>query len=382
MDRGLPTGVCYQNFCRIEVNLDHVIHNYISACSFVGKATTVTCVLKGNAYGHGAQSVALALQEAGCNSFAVSSAREALSLRLYGVSGEIIVMGISEECYLPLLAQNSITITLASARQAITIRQPMSVQIKIDTGLHRLGFTSDDTGIEEIIMAVKQPNIHVAGIYTHLGLVNRNRDSIQHARFLNVVRILADRGVCTEDIHICDSIAMFRYPQYHHARVRIGAFLFGVPPFLSNQTSIDCMETIRFVSCLTRVECVKKGEFIGYDDETPLCKDRLIGTVQVGYADGYPRRLAKKAWVIIRGKRAPVISRICMDQMMVDITDITNATVGDEVILLGDGITYDEYAAWANSNRNEILACLSQRPQRNYIRNGQCIFTDDALLPK
>jgi len=381
MDKSSLTGICYQNFSRIEVNLDHIISNYLSACSFVGKATTVTCVLKGNAYGHGAQPVALALQEAGCNSFAVSSAREALSLRLCGILGEIIVMGISEECYLQLLAKNSITITLASTRQATSIRQPMSVQIKIDTGLHRLGFTSDDVGIEEIIRAVKQPNIHVAGIYTHLGLVNKNRDNIQHTRFLNAVCFLADRGICTDDIHICDSIAMLRYPQYHHSRVRIGAFLFGVLPFLSNQTSVDCKETLRFISCLTRVEYVKKGEYIGYDDEAPLYKDRIIGTVQVGYADGYPRRLAKKAWVIIRGKRAAVISRICMDQMMVDITDITDASVGDEVILLGNGITYDEYAAWANSNRNEMLACLSQRPQRNYIRNGQYIFTDDAFFP-
>jgi alanine racemase len=366
------------NSCRIEVNLDRLIQNYYNASAFVSDTVKLTCVLKSNAYGHGAVAVARALEEAGCQSFAVSSAREALELRMHGICAEIIVMGVAEDDAIPMLSDNRITITLVSKEQARRLTAPVDVQIKLDTGMHRLGFNCEPSGLEDILTAASLPMVCVTGIYSHLGLINPARDALQHAMLMDTRDLLAEQGLPIQDIHLCDSIGMVRYPAFHHTRVRIGAFLYGVSASGAD-ANVGCKETLRFLSHVTRVHKVNAGDYVGYED-MPLKQDALVATVQTGYGDGYPRRMAGQASVIIRGCPAPVISRVCMDQLMADVTGIPDVTEGDEVTLLGDGITYPVYARWAGSNINEILACLSSRPQRVYYKRGAVSSVQDNLI--
>ena len=349
-------------FTWIEIDLSKLKQNYKTALSLVAPGTLVTCVLKANAYGHGMVEVAQALESVGCRSFAVSSAGEAFTLRRAGIESEILVMGMSEDEALDELADKQIVFSLSSLEQAKKIRKISRVHLKAETGLHRLGFDK----VEDMQAVLKLKNVRVEGLFSHLGLVDKAHDEAQHARLMAVNAALG--GI--SDIHICDSIGMVRYPQFHHSRVRVGAFLYGVRPFRSESMPFECFETLTFYSTVTRVHLAKKGEYVGYDDTHPLTRDTLIATIQAGYADGYPRRMAGKANVAIRGQMAPVISIVCMDQMMADVTDLDGIEAGDRVTLLGGEIPYLTYAAWADGNRNEALATLSQRPKRIYLERA------------
>lgn len=366
-------------FTQIRIDLDKLKQNYQTALTLIRPGTALTCVLKANAYGHGAWVVGQTLQKVGCQSFAVSSAREALELRRHGITGELIVMGVAEGAYIPALCRENVILTIASLDEARAVSAPADVQFKVDTGFHRLGFSADERGINEILEAAALPNIRPTGLYSHLGLVDAAHDSAQHDRLIRVHTALKERGLLLKDVHLCDSIGMVRYPAYHHTRVRVGAFLYGVRPMGSEQMAFECLETLALVSTVTRVHLAKKGDYVGYDDTAPLKRDTLIATIQAGYGDGYPRRMAKKAGVLVRGAYAPLLSLVCMDQMMADVTDVPHVAVGDEVTLLGSGIPYMTYADWAQTNRNEALASLSRRPQRVYMQNGAPVMVVDAL---
>jgi len=346
-------------FTWIEIDLNKLIQNYKTALSLVREGTLVTCVLKANAYGHGMKEVACALEKAGCKSFAVSAAEEALALRKADIKGDILVMGSSEDELLDELADRDIVFSLSSLEQAKKIIKPSRVHLKAETGFNRLGFEK----IEDMQAVMGMEKVQVEGLFSHLALIDAAHDHAQHDKLMAMNEALG--GI--DDVHICDSIGMVRYPAFHHSRVRIGAFLYGVRPFHSEDMPFECHETLALYSTVTRVHLAKKGEYVGYDDSAPLARDTLIATIQAGYGDGYPRRMAKKAGVCIRGQMAPVLSLVCMDQMMADITDLQGVQVGDRVTLLGNEIPYLTYANWGNTNRNEAIATLSQRPKRIYL---------------
>ena len=368
----------------IDIDLDALKRNYRTACSLT--QAKVTCVLKANAYGHGAVPVAHALTETGCASFAVSCGREALELRRAGIPGEILVMTSAEPEELSGLIREQIILTAASfedleeadkvARQLNLIA---TVHLKLDTGFHRLGFECDEQVADKLVAMI--PSLlflHVEGLYSHLGLVNRELDERQYARFTEMAERLEAKGLALPDRHLCDSIGLVRYPEWHMSRVRVGAFLYGVRPSGSENMPFACEETAIFHAKVTRVAEVPAGEAIGYDEaitDHPVC----VATIQAGYGDGYPRCLSHgHGQVLIRGKRALVIGLVCMDQMMVDVTDIPDCAAGDTATLLGSGIGYGEFADWAETNRNECLSRLSRRPVRVYHEAGHAdIFCDD-----
>ena len=380
-------GVPFYRRTWIEIDLDKLIDNYRTAQSLT--KSEVTCVLKSNAYGHGAVRVAQALQAAGCASFAVSCAREAIELRENGVMGEILVMGLTEPEMLPRILPHMCVLTVASCDDIRACQQaaeaaeiPVYVHLKIDTGMHRLGFTPDaDTAREVARTLAECSNVHAEELYSHLALTTRERDGEQYAALAFMRDALCDAGEPFEDMHICDSIGLVRYPEWHGSRVRVGALLYGVRPSRSQHMMFTCHETIVFKTTISQIHTVKKGDFVGYSDDQPLDHDARIATLCAGYGDGYPRCLSNgRGKVLIRGKRAPVEGLVCMDQMMVDVTDIPDAAPGDEVILLGGGITYDEYADWAGTNRNECITILSKRPVRVYRQGGEVVTVHDAML--
>lgn len=370
----------------IDIDLDKLLANYRTACSLAPTAK-VTCVIKSNAYGHGAVRVAQALAEDGCRRFAVSCAREALELRKHGVPGEILVMGLAEKAYLPALIRQEVTLTAGSVQDLLDMEEAandrmVQVHLKVDTGFHRLGFGCDEQQAKLIADTLKHtPHVQVQGLFSHLGLVNQQRDEMQHDRLMQMHSHLQQQGVTIDDVHICDSIGLVRYPQWHHSRVRVGAMLFGVRPSRSEHMPFRDEETLAFRTTISRIHQVPAGEVVGYGDDMILDYDARIATLCVGYGDGYPRCLSNgRGKVCIRGKLAQVVGLVCMDQMMVDVTHIPEAQVGDTVDLLGGGIPYMTYADWANTNRNEAITILSRRPVRVYHQHGKIVTVLDGML--
>ncbi len=370
----------------IDIDLDALKANYRTVCGLT--EAKVTCVLKANAYGHGAVRIAQALQQEGCKSFAVSCGREALELRLAGVDGEILVMAPAETDELPALCAADVTQTacsfddLAAAEKAVSVlARGVKMHLKFDTGFHRLGFEPDRETVQRIISELRlMGNIDVQGIYSHLGLVSRERDEAQYAYLMAVRDWFREDGTPVSEVHLCDSIGLVRYPSWHMSRCRVGAMLFGVRPSGSEDLPFACEETIALRAKVSRVHTAKAGSVIGYDERVTDHPVR-VATIAAGYGDGYPRRLSDgKGQVLIRGKRAPVIGLICMDQLMADVTEIPECEAGDTATLLGGGISYSEMADWAGTNRNECLTILSRRPVRVYHEGGKIVTVIDSML--
>lgn len=369
----------------IDVDLDRLIENYRTACAMADDAVA-TCVVKANAYGHGAVRVAQALSQVGCRSFAVSCVREALELRRAGIDADVLVMGVAERELLPEAIRQNLILTAASLTDIQAIEQaaagqccPVRVHLKVDTGFHRLGLPPmSEARVAELARTLKWARL--TGLYSHLALTDREHDITQYRKLMWYEQNLRDRGVEIRDIHLLDSIGLVRYPGWTMSRVRVGALLYGVRPYHSEHLPFECHETLTFRTTVAQVREVGKGEIVGYGDE-PLTRFSRVATLCAGYGDGYPRSLSNgKGKVCIRGRLAPVVGLICMDQMMVDVTDIPGVRPGDTADLLGGGIPYDDVATWAGTNRNECLSILSRRPIRVYHQGGRVVTILDELL--
>ncbi len=373
----------------IEIDLDAIAANYRTAREVSAPCARVCAVLKADAYGHGAARVARRLVAEGADFFAVSCVREGLALRRAGIAGTVLVMGALETARLSEALAEGLTLTLGSAEEARTLSEaaavhagPVGAHIKIDAGFHRLGLPiGDPKTVQRIQEIYFLPYLSVEGIYAHLPLRSAEEDAAQAARMHALCTELQARHCAPPLLHLVDSIGLVRYPQWHHNLVRIGALLFGAGPL--DAVAPKTRPTLRFCTAITRLHWAEAGECVGYDDAHPLSRATRIATLSVGYGDGYPRAMGDgsgRALVSIRGRRAPVLGRVCMDQCMVDVTDIPGVALGDEAELFGRAISLAEYAAWADTNRNEAMVRLSRRPPRAYYAAGELIAVEDALL--
>ena len=352
----------------LEVDLGALRANYREAKSLLRPGAEMICVLKADAYGYGAEQVGRTLYEEGVRFFAVATVPEAEEL-LGALPEDVRVLCLGEpaDCELEPCIRLGIRVTVGSAeklealsRTAQALSRPAYVHLKLDTGLHRLGFTD----VNELLPALKQEGIIYEGLYSHLALRSREQSIAQHELFEQMKGQLEAAGWHFPMVHLLDSIGLVRYRDWQYDAVRVGAFLYGnVPPAYEH---FDCRQAVgRFCARVTRVALVPAGEGIGYD-EAPLPRDTRVATLSVGYVDGYARSLSGVGEVEIHGQRAKVLGLICMDQMMVDVTDIPDAAAGDTAVLLGDGITLNELAAWGHLNRNGVTACIGKRVVRVY----------------
>ena len=362
--------------CWVEVDLDAVCANYRSTERICGPGVRVVPVLKANAYGLGAAMLSRCLRECGAGLFAVATLEEALEVKS-ACGGDALVMGMVAPCEMDEAIRAGVVLTIYSLDQAravdaaaVRVEMPARVHVKLDTGLHRLGFDPSDAG--DLLAAFALPNLSVEGLYTHLALREPAADAVQIARLRGVADLLRERGIPFGLLHACDSIGMVRYPGYRFDAVRIGAWLYGVVPSRYPNSGGECRLPLRFMARVAQVRRVAKGEYLGYDETHPLEADRTIATLSAGYADGYPR-VNSAGFVEIRGQRAPVAGLTCMDQMMVDVTGIEGVRAGDPVTLLGGGISLDELSAWTGAHRNNLLSHIGRRVPRVYTRGGSVV---------
>ena len=361
--------------CWAEIDLDIVEANYASARRICGPDVRIIPVMKANAYGLGAAALSRALAAKGAELFAVAELNEALELKR-ACGTDVLVLGMVAPCQMARAVAEGVVCTVYSADMAraldaaaTQVGKPARVHIKLDTGLHRLGFDWDRAG-ETLPGVFALENLRVEGLYTHLALRERAADEAQIARLRAVTDSLRAAGLDFGALHAADSIGMVRYPEYRFDAVRIGAWLYGVVPGGYSNENGECRVPARLVTRVVQLRRVAAGEYLGYDEDHPLARDAVIATLSAGYADGYPR-LNSVGEVGIRGRRAPVAGLVCMDQMTVDVTAVPGVRPGDEVTLLGGGIGLDEVAGWAGTNRNDLLSRIGRRVPRVYLRGGE-----------
>ena len=361
--------------CWLEVNLDAIAENYQNAKALLGENALAVPVLKANAYGMNAVVIAKFLKQQGARLFAVATTDEAEQI-LREVDGvEVLPMGIASKGAAVRLIKAGMPLTVYSEKSGRMIAEaaqeanmPARVHIKVDTGLHRIGFEPEEAA-KQVKILCEGGWIVPVGLYTHLAIHTAEMDHIQVSKLRKVREELASFGIDIPFVHAVDSIGMARYPDEHLSAARIGAWIYGVGP---KNAKLPCKSCASFKARISQIRRVKKGELIGYDDDHPLEKDSVIASISAGYVDGTPR-IGKNWQVEIRGRRADVIGLACMDQMMADITDIPDAEEGDEVIFIGGSISLEEYARMGSMNHNGALACIGRRVPRVYYRNNEIV---------
>ncbi len=359
----------------VEIDSEALAHNFRLLREISGSARVMP-ILKANAYGHGLVPVAERLCELGCDYLGVAMLEEGLLLRQRGITAPILVLGAIMTNQIPLFIEADLTLTASSVDKlkaiddaAAAAGRKARVHLKIDTGMERVGVHYYSA--EPFLRAsVECRHIQVEGIYSHLACAN-DRDltptRLQIERFLEVAHFYERNGLAAPLRHIAGSAAMVRLPESRLDLVRPGILLFGVYPSRDVPRELDVRPVLSWKSRVAYFKVVKAGSPVSYGwSFRPLRMTRIV-TIPVGYGDGYPRSMSGKAQLLIRGKRYPVVGRICMDQLLVDIGWET-AYNGDEVVLIGsqgeERIAADELADWAGTISYEILTGINTRVPR------------------
>lgn len=364
------------------INYENLKHNLESIDSYLDGYCQIIGVVKGDAYGHGAVSIARYLQDnLNLGYLAVATLGEALELRKNEIRTEILILGhTSPEYYCEILKYN-LTQTVISEEHARTIiefaseqSQLIKVQIAIDTGMHRIGLSPDS--IDLLISLYQNPNIKVTGIFSHLcdsDVENQESQDFsreQISKFEILLEKLKKRGIKELGIrHMAASYGAINYPMAHFDAVRIGILMYGVTSSYSNyfRKKIDLKPVMSIKTKIVSIRTIDKGDTVGYGRMFKAERKTVVATVPVGFADGFPRSLSNgKMRAILNDEYISAIGRICMDQMMFDVTDVPSAKVGDEIILLGDNlhgkaILAEELAMNSDTTTNEFLSRLGRR---------------------
>lgn len=373
----------------VEIDLSNLVYNLSQAKKMLNQGTKIAGVLKANAYGHGAIHIAKKLIENNIDMLAVACLTEAIELRRHFQDIPILIMGYTSNDMLKFAVENNITITIIDLEQAIklseiaeSLNKEATVHIKLETGFNRLGLKVDSDTIDIIETIYNLNKVKLEGIFTHFALKTSETDKDQYDLLMSVIHKLEAKGIHIPIKHICDSIGMINYPECHLDMIRLGSLMFGVQTSSMKEGVLKPVMT--FKSKISQIKEIQVGEGVGYDYSFVAKEKTIVGTLPVGYSDGYMRCLTGKGEVSIKGKRASIIGKICMDQCMIDLTNIPDIKAGDEVILLGgtsqDGVTVDEIAAKIDTNRNEVLSVISRRVPRLYVENGNIIDIVDYLL--
>jgi len=367
---------------RVEIDLSALRANYRQILAKVGENVKVMGIVKSDAYGHGLVPVAKVLADEGCRCFGVAETDEGISLRRAGVSGEIVVLlGASPESFgeiiefglQPVVFDRKVLAGLSS--YAEHHNRQVGVHLKIDTGMGRLGIMPDQLdGFLKLLN--ESPGVRLAGILSHFPKADDLEDQAQaldqNRCFAEIVTSVR-RNCGTIKVHMANSAAIINLPDSRYDMVRPGITLYGYYPFPSDKeySGLELEPVMSFKTAVIQVKDVPSGYGISYGHTYRTSRPTRLAVLPVGYDDGYLRRLSGKAEVIIDGKRAPIVGRICMNACLADITDLEGVGVGDEVVIMGrqgrEEITADEIAGWSDTISYEILCLFGGRNRRVYL---------------
>lgn len=382
-----------------DVSLDAIEYNFRKIRAGAGNAL-VMAIVKADAYGHGDRMTAPFLEECGADWFGVSNLGEALGIRESGVTKPILILGGTPASLASELAKWKVTQAVYSPEYAEALSAEaeksgvtVDIHLKFDTGMGRIGFVCSEDRFEEAVTEAEKvaalPNLRITGAFTHFASADEPGEDgvaytrLQFKRFCRICDTLEERGVSVGLRHCCNSAAILCYPEMRLDMVRAGIVLYGLYPS-SDEAIYSKMKLKPAMALRTVVNLVKeykKGGCISYGRRFTAERDMKVASTAIGYADGYHRLLTNKGRMIVRGKIAPVTGSVCMDQTMLDVTDIPDVTEGDVVTVFGtDGeacVSADEVAALAGTINYEIVCAVSRRVPRCYYLHGENIHNFD-----
>ena len=363
----------FKSLAWIEINLENLEYNIKEIQKIISKKTKIMAVVKANAYGHGLVLISKKLNEIGIFNFAVSSLKEGIELRENGILGNILILGFTdyknlEDVIKYDLIQTIIDYDYAKRIEKLDLSQKLKVHLKINTGMNRIG--ENYQNIEKIkeIFAIK--NIEILGLFTHLSVSDSsNLEDINFTKrqinnFFQVVNGLKSIGYSNFSSHIQSSYGILNYPELNLDYVRIGIIMYGVhsEKNIKTKVNINLKPVLTLKAKISSIHELDVNESISYGRTYITTSKIKVATVSIGYADGYPRSLSSKGIVLVNGKRRPILGRICMDQLIIDVTNMS-IQVGDIVTLIGEdqNIKAEDVSYLANTISNELLSRLGNR---------------------
>ena len=375
----------------VKIDLDAIASNIDAVREKAG--VQVMAVIKADAYGHGAIQVARLLQDK-CDFFGVSSILEAMELRRAGFYSPILILGHTPVSAFPAAVQAEIRPTIFHYEDALALSNEAARQEKtaafhfaVDTGMSRIGFQVTEEDADLCAKIAELPYLQAEGIFSHFATADCQDLTKSHHQaelFDHFVEMLEARGVKIPLRHMDNSAGLMNF-ENHYEMVRSGIVTYGLYPSEEvAKEQLNIRPALQWLSRVTHVKELPAGREISYGGTYVTTKPTRVATVPVGYADGYRRSLSGKFYVLIRGKRAPILGRVCMDQMMVDVTDIPGITLNDKVVLVGrsgeEQITVEQIAAAADSFNYEFICGISRRVPRVYSRAGKTVHSVHYLL--
>lgn len=370
-----------------EINLDN-LENNIKEIRRVAESRDVIAVIKADGYGHGALDIAPTLLKNGANRLAVAAITEAVELRKGGIECPIMILGFTPPTFAEVVVdfdieQTVYTYELAKALSdaAVNKNKLAKIQISLDTGMGRIGYIPNETSVEEVYKISKLPNIIIEGLFSHFATADEKDKEYtmsQVERYNWFYNKLTEKGIHINTRHVANSATIIDLPEIHFDAVRPGIILYGYYPSDEvNKKKISLKPVMTLKANVVNVKTIEPGQYVSYGRKFKAERKTVIATLPIGYADGYTRLLFNKAKVIINGKFAPVVGRICMDQCMIDVTDVGEVNIGDEVILLGEsnGLKFnaDDIAKVLGTISYEVTCAVGKRVPRVYIKDNKVI---------
>ena len=362
-----------------EINLDAVAHNVQIAKSNLDPHTKLCAVVKADAYGHGAVAVAREAEKNGADFLAVALLQEGLELREAGIRLPILVLGSLQPGAANVVVQFDISHAVfdeerlyALNEAAVKLNKKARIHIAIDTGMHRIGVHVRDAG-EFAAKAAALPGIEIEGVFSHFATADADDKAYaahQFERFQEALKLIREKGIRVPLAHIANSAALTELREYQMDMVRQGITLYGLHPAHMSDCYKDFEPVMTVKSTVSFVKSLPAGATIGYGRTYTLSRPSVIATVPVGYADGVNRRLSNVGYMVVGGGRAPIVGRVCMDQVMLDVTDLPPVKAGDEVTVFGGkDLPMELVAQWAGTICYELVCSVSPRMPRRYVRN-------------
>lgn len=370
----------------VEINLDNLEYNYKNIKKKLDGDTKIMAVIKADGYGHGSVQVAKCLEKLGCDCFAVAFSDEGVQLRNHGIKKPILILGTSgDDCIdniikynlMPTVYRLDFAEKLSDAAQKAG--KTVMIHIKLDTGMGRIGLQCGEGNDSETVETIKKismlKNICIQGIFTHFATADEEdstRTYIQFNKFRTVLRLLENEGIHIPLRHCANSAATVLRKEMHMDMVRPGIIMYGHYPSKYMQgKGIDLKPVMTLKSSVAEVKTVEKGSEISYGGTFKAPENMRVATIGLGYADGLLRMLSNKLCVCVNGEKVRQIGKICMDQCMIDVTNVNNISVGDEVVVFGEDKPVEELADICGTINYEILCMVGKRVPRVYMKNGK-----------
>ena len=376
----------YTRVCA-RVDLDAIEYNIERMKDNIQEGVKMLAVIKTDGYGHGAVQIAHLLSEKEYIwGYAVATLEEAVALRKADVKNPILVLGCIFPDQLKEAVMHEVRITTYTkelaeqiSKEAVELGKPAYLHIKLDTGMSRLGFQITEESVDEISQIAKLPGIVMEGLFTHFAKADEIDKSYTEKQFQNYIWMkdkLEKRGVTFEYYHCSNSAGIIDIQDVNLDLVRAGISTYGLYPSEEvNKENVPLKPALELISHVAHVKWVEPGTPVSYGGTYVTDKRTRIATIPVGYGDGYPRALSNKGYVLIHGKKAPILGRICMDQFMVDVTEIPDVAFGDKVTLIGrDGeelLPVETLGDLSGRFNYEFVCDLGKRIPREYIRHGE-----------